>query len=265
MPLLSLPSGRIDYDERGAGVPLVLLSANPGDRRDFDAVLPELESRFRVRRLDWPGYGASPAPQPPSAASAMLFARILRELVEALALPPAVFLCNSVGCYAAVRLALDQPQRVRALLLVSPGGFSPQNAVTRTFCRIKGNEAVTRATNVSFAKFYLRRRSPVVLQMLARAGGEQRTPAAVAVNAAVWRSFALREHDLRAAARAVAAPTLVVNGRHDPVLPPRDGAVAAKAIPGAQHVVLDTGHAPFAEDPPLFLQAVLPFLQGVSA
>ncbi|HVT35605.1 MAG TPA: alpha/beta hydrolase, partial [Nevskiaceae bacterium] len=147
MPLVTLPSGQLDYALEGAGAPLVLLSANPGDRRDFDAVAPELAQRYQLLRLDWPGYGLSPAPQPPASASAMLFAQLLGELMQQLQLPPAIILGNSVGCYAAVSLALAQPAQVRALVLVSPGGFSPQNAVTRTFCRIKGNEAVTRATN----------------------------------------------------------------------------------------------------------------------
>jgi pimeloyl-ACP methyl ester carboxylesterase len=86
------------------------------------------------------------------------------------------------------------------------------------------------------------------------------TPEALRVNAAVWRSFLEPRHDLRQAASALRVPTLVVSGKHDPVIPAtRDGLNAARAIPGARQVVLDSGHAPFAEVPEAFLAAVLPF------
>lgn len=48
----------------GEGPPLLLLHANPGDHRDYDAVIPALAARFRVIALDWPGYGASMPPSP---------------------------------------------------------------------------------------------------------------------------------------------------------------------------------------------------------
>jgi pimeloyl-ACP methyl ester carboxylesterase len=195
----------------------------------------------------------------------MLFARLLQEALDALALPAALLIGNSVGGYAAARLAIDRPERVRGLVLVSPGGFTPHNFISRLFCRIKGSEWVTAHSNRAFAALYLRRRTPVVRDMLERAAGEQRRADAVAVNAAVWRSFIEPEHDLRQRAATIQAPTLVVSGRLDPVIPAgKDGRIAAASIPGARQVVLETGHAPFAEDPQAFLAAVEPFLDGVA-
>ncbi len=69
-------------------------------------------------------------------------------------------------------------------------------------------------------------------------------------------------HDLREAARDIRAPTLLVWGKLDPVLPlANDGQSAQRSIPGARLVVLDTGHMPFAEDPQAFLPPVLAFLR----
>lgn len=265
MDLLPLPSGVLAHRADGAGPALLLLSANPGDHRDFDAIRPALARRFRVHSFDWPGYGAAPAPPDPARASAMLFARLLREAIQRLDPGPVVVLGNSVGGYAAVRLALDEPAAVRALVLVSPGGFTPHNALTRAFCRLKGTQAFTRLSNPWFAAWYLKRRTPLVQQILSRATGEQATPPAVAVNAAVWRSFVDPEHDLRTSARALTLPTWLAFGRHDPVIPAKvDGRVAAASLPHAETTVFDTGHMPFAEDPDAFLAALTPFLDRLA-
>ncbi|MGH8494182.1 MAG: alpha/beta fold hydrolase [Moraxellaceae bacterium] len=260
MSLIQLDAGLLHVDEQGAGEPLLLLHANPGDPRDYDAVLPALSAHYRVLRVSWPGYGWSPAPEPPSSATAMLFASLLEQLVLKLDLSGVRLIGNSVGAYAALRLALAQPQRIKKLVLVSPGGFTEHTFFTRDFCRFKGREYVTRALNGVLAWRYLRHKTPVTNAMRERARREQRSPAAVAVNAALWRSFITPEHDLRSVAPQVSVPTLVLAGRYDPLIPAAESRRAAELIPGAHCVVLPCGHAPFAEIPESFLALVEPFL-----
>ena len=253
----------LSYRIEGQGPTLVLLSANPGESRDFDAVAPRLAQRFRLIRLDWPGYGSSPAPQPPAQAGASFFLERFDAFMDALEISSAHLLGNSVGGNVAVRYALRKPQRVQSLVLVSPGGFTDHNALTRFFCALQGRVWFKRLLGASFTRYYLRRRNPWTRAMIARAGAEQARGPALAVNAAVWRSFLEPKHDLRAAAGQLRLPTLVVSGKHDPVLPPKtDGRNATRAIPGARQVVLDSGHAPFAEIPDQFLEVVTEFWSG---
>jgi pimeloyl-ACP methyl ester carboxylesterase len=261
MPQLQTFKGTVFYDEQGSGEPLLLLHANPGDPRDFDAVLPALLEKYRVIRLTWPGYGEAPAPLPPSAASAMMFAELLEQFVVKMDLSNLRIIGNSVGAYAAMRLALSRPERVRALVLVSPAGFTEHNRFTRFFCDFKGREGVTRLLNGLMAFFYLRVKTPVVQAMRARASLEQRQNVPVAVNAALWRSFTHPEHDLRAGARFIQTKTLVISGRRDPLIPVAEGRLAASTIPRANFIVLPCGHAPFAEVPEKFLAVALPFLE----
>ncbi|MFN3586570.1 MAG: alpha/beta fold hydrolase [Moraxellaceae bacterium] len=260
MPLVTTPAGVVHIEESGTGEPLLLLHANPGDIRDFDAVLPALAERYRVIRVSWPGYGEGPAPVPPSSASAMQFAELLVQMVLTLDLVHVRVIGNSVGGYAAAWLAISHPERIEALVLVSPGGFTAHNGFSRWFCRVKGREDVTRWLNPWLPRLYLRVKTPEVIAMRARAAGEQNTPVPVAVNAALWRSFTDPAHDLREAASAIRARTLVLSGRFDPLIPVGDGETAARVIPGACHIVLPCGHAPFAELPSVFLAAVQPFL-----
>lgn len=259
--VLTLASGRVHCTEAGSGAPLILLHANPGDSRDFEAVIPSLAQHHRVIALDWPGYGASPLPVHPQEWGAGHFVQVLRECMGALGLQRASLMGNSVGGNAALRLAIESPGMVDALVLVAPGGFTPHNAVTRGFCRLQGS--VLSLPPRWWAGLYLRRRTATTQAMLARAAGEQASPERLALNRAVWRSFIQPDHDVRMAARRIQCPTLLIFGRHDPAIPAhKDGRQARLSMPHAQVEVMPCGHAPFAEMPEAFLRAVQPFLLG---
>ena len=258
-------TGRVAIEERGSGPPLLLLHANPGDHHDYDAVVPALAVRYRTLAVDWPGFGASPPPASPRSASAMWIAAVLEDLVHRLHLGPVILVGSSVGGYAAARLSIEHPEQVRALVLVDSGGFTPDHVLKRLFCRFKGSEFVSRRIAGRFAKFYLRRRNPLVEQIIARTYAGRSDPARVAIDAAIWRSFLHPDHDLRERAAKIRAPTMLIWGREDPVLPVgTDAQSAQRCIPGARLRLLDTGHEPFAEDPTAFLAAIEPFLKEVT-
>jgi pimeloyl-ACP methyl ester carboxylesterase len=260
MPIVTLSSGELHYVECGRGVPLVLLHANPGDSRDFEAIVPALAQHYRVLAFDWPGYGASAPPPAGTVMNARFFYDVFCEFLAALALPPALIIGNSLGGSVAARLAIESRDMVRGLVLVSPGGFTPHTPVTRAFCRLQGSRfALSPRT---FAGWYLKHRTPTVRAMLERAATSQATAPSLAINRSVWRGFIEAEHDLRQRARLISAPTLLLFGARDPVISARaDGRLAASLIRGAKLVVMPAGHAPFAEVPDEFLAEVLPFLE----
>jgi pimeloyl-ACP methyl ester carboxylesterase/limonene-1,2-epoxide hydrolase len=171
VPTLNLSAGVVHYIEQGQGVPLVLLHANPGDSRDFEAVIPALARNYRVLALDWPGYGKSDLPRRSEAADVMLFYKVLKDFLAALSLPPAFFIGNSVGGNAAARLAAEAPASVRGLVLVAPGGFTPHNFITRMFCKLQGSRFSLPPR--LFASLYLKHRTPTVRGMLHRAATVQ--------------------------------------------------------------------------------------------
>lgn len=240
---------------------IVLLHANPGDAHDYDAIVPALAERATVLAIDWPGYGASPAPADPSLATATGFARVLRRAAAALELRGADFVACSVGGRAALGLALDDPDRVRRLALVAPGGFTAHGLASRSFCRAMGVPAISSRLAGRLARRYLLTRNEITRAMIERADAISGDPARASVHASVWRSFTDPEHDLVARASAIACPVLLAWGARDPILPSHtDGARAAATIPGARFASFETGHAPFAEDPSAFLAELLPFL-----
>lgn len=247
-----------------ASPPLVLLHSVAHDHHDFDAIVASLRRTHRTIALDWPGHGESAMPDDPSSTRVETLWTALDDVIDALSLPPAVFLGNSVGGGAGVHLAATRPERVKGLVLVDSSGFTQVSAVSRAACWVQGRELVRRSTGKAFARWYLKERGPLVDAVLARIDANRAREGFFAVDAAVWRSFGTPVNDLRQIARTVRTPTLLVWGAHDPVLPAnRDGAEARAALPHAQWVELDTGHAPFVEKPDAFLAAMVPFLQSL--
>jgi len=260
MALLETASGQIAYDERGAGDPLVLLSSGAHDRHDWDGLRGLLPPRFRSVAPDWPGHGESPLGNRP--ATAMHFADVAEELVERLAPEGAVLVGNSVGGFAAARLAICRPELVRGLVLVDSGGFLGRPPQVRAFCALMARPRFLRAIYPWFANRYMRPRSDEDRRVRDLGVATTREDPGLRAVSELWGSFASPEHDLRAEATAISAPTLILWGKRDPVIPLKVGRRLATTIPGAELTVFDTGHAPAVSDPEGFAARLVPFAEA---
>jgi 3-oxoadipate enol-lactonase len=116
---LSVPvtGGRLWADDTGGNGPvIVLLHPGWGDSSIWLPVLERLPPRCRVIRYDTRGYGRSPAPAVPFTQLADL-AAVLDDRRAA----RVILAGHSGGGGTALGLALADPARVRALLLLAPG------------------------------------------------------------------------------------------------------------------------------------------------
>src|ERR1700749_484494 len=103
-------------DSGGGGAPLVMLHPGVGDSRIWAPVLAPLTAKYRVIRYDARGFGESPAPE-------VKFS-LLRDLIAVLdhfGIERAALVGCSQGGGSSLGLALAQPQRVSALVLLCPG------------------------------------------------------------------------------------------------------------------------------------------------
>ena len=251
--------GKVAYSDTGDGPVVVLLHATLHDRHDFDAIVPGLCRDHRVIAVDWPGHGDSPAPAPDYRPTAASFADALVDVVTALGLPPAAIIGNSVGGFAAARLAITDPDRVSRLVLVNSGGFIAGPA-SNFYARVLGRPAVMKRVLPRFIPSYMKTTSGNDRAIEERELARARTRDGVAIAASMWRSFASPEHNLRPRAERITAPCLVIWGSKDTAIPMRLGRATAAAIPGARLETLPTGHVPFSSDPDGFLAIVAPFL-----
>ncbi len=111
---------RLHYLERGEGSPVVLLHGNVVTAEDFrtSGVLELLATRHRVIAFDRPGFGYSDRPHG-SAWSARAQANLLRDALDVLDIKRPVVLGHSWGAAVALALALNHPDDVRGLVLLS--------------------------------------------------------------------------------------------------------------------------------------------------
>lgn len=263
MPTLSLSHCQLHYHDisaqSGTDDTLVLLHANPGDSQDYAAVIPELSKHKRIIAIDWPGYGGASTFTKPLAAfdeiSPILFYEILLEAWDKLGLASAHVMGNSIGGNVAARLAATHPDKVKSLVLISPGGFTHHNPFTKAFCRFQGSRLGL--SSLKFAYLYLRKRNDTTNALLARAKSAQSAKEPTQLSRAMWRSFKTDNNDIRELAKQITAPTTLIFGKYDPVIPAiTDGRSAKKSIPHAQMHVLPCGHVAFAEVPEKFLERV---------
>jgi pimeloyl-ACP methyl ester carboxylesterase len=111
---------RLHYTERGSGPALVLIHGNGVAANDFEhsGLLDKAAGRYRVIAFDRPGYGFSDRPRTriwtPQAQ-----ARLLHHALQEIGVDSAIVLGHSWGTLVALSMALEVPDFVRGLVLLS--------------------------------------------------------------------------------------------------------------------------------------------------
>jgi len=117
----------LSYEATGTGDAVVLIHAFSVDRRMWASQVAALEGHFRVIRYDLRGHGQSAPPSAPYTTH-----EDLRSVLDALGGERATLIGLSAGAEIATDFALVHPERVRRLVLASPGlsGYVPSTPMT---------------------------------------------------------------------------------------------------------------------------------------
>ncbi len=257
--------------------PAVLLSHHfYGSTRTWRHVTADLADDHRAVAFDRPGFGLTERPARTGRRTAEVSpyrrttaARIGWGLLDHLDVDRAVLIGSSAGGTNVLEMYRRQPDRVRALVLLSPaitGDVGPPGPLRRPLrsapARAAGAGLVRRLARdvdverISRSWFDPQRATPEDAEpyqrMLRVDGWDQ----------GLWDAItAERPPDLRDVVRSVDVPTLVVTGDHDRVVAPHLSRATAEAIPDARFVVIeDCGHTPQEERPAALLAVVRDFL-----
>ncbi len=237
-------------EQAGSGPALVLLHGLSATRRYVVMGSRALErSGHRVLSYDARGHGRSSA-APDRAYSYQRLVADLRAVLDAADIERAVLAGASMGAHTAVRFALEQPQRVAALAIITPA-YEPSSprlqeelarwdALARGL-REGGVEGFIRAYDLSTVPPAWRSTVETVLRQRLSA---HEHPGAVADALEVVPRSRPFEHMSQLA--SIELPTIVVASRDeaDPGHPLAVGERYARAIPGAKLVVEDAGPPP---------------------
>ncbi len=267
MPKVKINDIELYYETRGAGVPLVLISGLGYSLWQWHLMAPYLEDHFQVITFDNRGVGQTDKPAGPYTAS-MLAADTV-GLLDVLGLARAAILGHSMGGFIAQAIALEYPQRVSHLILASThfGGprHVPVTAEAMAVLSDRQSDPLTRLRNgivISTAPGFAERHPDLIQRWLdwrtanrLDADGYQ---AQMGIGMALVEEGAAFERKLP----AVSAPTLILFGAHDKVVPPANAELLANQIPGSQiHILPDAGHFFPLETPEEAAQVVIQFVQ----
>jgi rifampin ADP-ribosylating transferase len=243
-----LPDGTtLPYVEQGApsGVPVVLLHAVGESWRSWSRLLPQLPPDLWAVAVTQRGHGDADKPEAGYAVADLAADAV--GLLDALGVHRAVLCGTSSGGLVAQRVAVDRPDRVRALCLVgSPRGLRD----TPVPGWVDDAAALSDPVPESFA------RASVEGFPVGRALPEdfvrQMVEDATRVPARVWREAVrgLVEAEPPTDSGRISAPTLVICGGGDDLLTLEHEEALAAAIPGATLVAYaGTGHLVLWEEP----------------
>ena len=271
--------GELDlyYEERGSGDPLLLIMGFATDSMGWLLQVPEFSQHYRTIAFDNRGVGRSSKPAGPYSISGM--ADDAAGLLDALAIERAHVLGISMGGMIAQELALRHPQRVRGLVL---GCTYPEPdaevlaqgaALTQQLGGAVGADGQLQMAALDpmmffqtilplvFTPEFIQTQLPRLMELL---GGAMQW--GFSVDAIMAQAGATKAHHTTDRLSQIKAPTLVLTGDADRLIPSSNSDILARAIPGAKLLKIPGGsHAFNFETPDLFNREVLSFLASVKA
>jgi len=245
------PGVRLAVDELGSGPPLLLIPGLGTDHHAFGWNIAALAQHWRCLALDQRGIGGSDATPGPYTMAQL--ADDAAAVIAQLAPDGAAVFGVSMGGMVAQHLAIRHPRLVVSLVLgcTGPGGRLAVRADPNDTRLLLGGDAKEPGLAYRVACQVLYERSwreahPEVIEDAIRWRATH--PVRAGVFGAQWA--AIRGHDTGAQLNQIQAPTLILHGTADVVMPPGNGAILAERIPNARLEWLPgRGHMFFQEDP----------------
>jgi pimeloyl-ACP methyl ester carboxylesterase len=252
----------------GEGPPVVLIHGLGANWQCWLLNIPVLARRHRVVALDLPGFGCSEMPA--KDISIKLFADTVCAVLDELGVERAAFAGNSMGGFVSTDIAIARPHLVDRLVLVSAAALWNERRRARplvVLSKLGSAYGAKIAAQWQLAYEHPRLRIPALRSAgiryperlprdftyeIMQASGAPGFPGALE---------ALYDYSIRDRIEEIEAPTLVVWGTHDPLVPLAHAFEYEALISSARVVVFrDTGHVPMLEEPERFNRTVFDFL-----
>lgn len=224
----------IHYTSYGSGPPLVLVHGLAGSTRWWRRNIRVLSPHFKIYLVDLPGFGLSGAFQPLASLT-----EVLPSWLDWMGLEKVHVVGHSMGGYLTIALAANHPERVDRLCLIDSVGIPIKDNLQGMMRR------VVRAVQHGSFTFI-----PTVVSDGLRAG----------IPNLISLTNEIVQVDATEMLPKIQAPTLILWGTRDVVLPPELGITMSEVIPNATfRFIPRAGHNAMADRPKLVNEYLLEF------
>jgi pimeloyl-ACP methyl ester carboxylesterase len=253
---LTVRGARVRVLEAGSGPPLLYLH-DASDLGDWAPLLSGLADRYAVCRPDHPGFNASPDGTDIDSVHDLAFFYL--DLLDEIGADRAVVIGAGLGGWLAADLATIEPRRVAALVLAGPFGLRAGEPVPDVFLRAPA-ELAELTYHTSRARSAALEQAGLLADDPDRFARYLRNRSATAHLG--WNPY-LHDPKLPRRLHRITAPTLIVWGAQDRILPAGHARRWAELLPGARVEIIDqAGHLPFDEQPAASLRALSALREG---
>jgi|HubBroStandDraft_1064217.scaffolds.fasta_scaffold00049_26 3-oxoadipate enol-lactonase len=247
---------RTHYALTGDREPVLVFSNSLGtDFSMWDPQMAELQGRFRILRYDTRGHGQSSVT--PADYTIEELGRDVLGLLDSLRIERVHFCGLSMGGMIGMWLGINAPNRLHRLVLCNTAARIGTEDVWDARIATVRNDGMKRVAAAVIERWFTPEFRASFPEKVAPAQRmlENAPPEGYAACCA-----AIRDMDQREAVAQIKAPTLVIYGASDPVIPASDAHFLTARIPGAIEVELAAAHLSNVEQADAFTEAVSHFL-----
>lgn len=258
---------RLYFEEAGRGVPLLCLHTAGADGRQYRALMkdPEITSRFRVIAFDMPWHGKSSPPEGWHDQEYLLtsqdYVAMILAVAEALDLDRPVAMGCSIGGRIVLHLALEHPERFRALIGLQAGAHVDPYYDLEFLHRpdVHGGEVCAAIVSGLVGPKAPEKEKWETLWHYMQGGP------------GVFKGdlhFYKLDGDIRDRVARIdtsKCPLFLLSGEYDYSCTPQETLAVAESVKGAKAVIMKgLGHFPMSEDPQAFLTYLRPVLAQIT-
>jgi pimeloyl-ACP methyl ester carboxylesterase len=263
---------RIAYLDVGAGPPVILIHGFGGSMWQWEQQQHTLSQHFRVFTLDLPGAGLSDKPEIDYRPDQML--DFFVGFMDAVNIPQATLVGNSMGAGLAIGMALAHPTRVAKLVLIdglpqhvmekltSPSVRRALETTAPSWLVSFGNMLFGGLMTESVLREIVHDQALLTPAVIERSKRNRQRPGFIKPLMTVRENLPLWESGFATRIGEITHPTLVIWGEEDRVFPIAVGDELHQTIKGSRFIrIPEAGHIPQWERPDLVNQELIIFIR----